>query len=99
LSLPKNGAKKKFHNLEKFIIPPKTLNLQISQSKSKTNTATMAEEVYEGAIGIDLGTFLLPAQMRRISRGRTLANFFPLIGTTYSCGTFSKRCAHQYMNT
>jgi hypothetical protein len=42
------------------------LSLQISQSKSKTNTATMAEEVYEGAIGIDLGTFILAAQMRRI---------------------------------
>jgi hypothetical protein len=26
----------------------------------------MAEEVYEGAIGIDLGTFILAAQMRRI---------------------------------
>jgi hypothetical protein len=32
-SLPKNGAKKSFHNLEKFTIPPKTLSLQISQSK------------------------------------------------------------------
>ena len=26
----------------------------------------MAEEVYEGAIGIDLGMFILAAQMRRI---------------------------------
>jgi hypothetical protein len=43
-------------------IPPKTLNLQISQSKSRTHTSIMAEEVYEGAIGIDLGKFSIAAE-------------------------------------
>jgi hypothetical protein len=48
--------------IEKLNIPPKTPNLQICQSKRRTSTSIMAEEVYEGAIGIDLGEFSIAAQ-------------------------------------
>jgi hypothetical protein len=59
---PKNGTKKSsFHN-RKVKHPakdPQSSNLSIEK---KNNTSIMAEEVYEGAIGIDLGEFSIAAQ-------------------------------------
>jgi hypothetical protein len=61
----------------------------------------MADEVYEGAIGIDLGTFPLSFPPVRSVRWRNavdsiINNFlrprltFSTIGTTYSCGMFER---------
>jgi hypothetical protein len=61
----------------------------------------MADEVYEGAIGIDLGMFPLSLPLARRVHWRSavasiINNFlrprltFPMIGTTYSCGMFER---------
>lgn len=47
----------------------------------------MADEVYEGAIGIDLGKYFYSNEDWEIPRVYcTIADLFTWIGTTYSCG-------------
>jgi hypothetical protein len=86
---------KKFPQSRKVHHPAKDPQSSNFSIEAKTNTSIMADEVYEGAIGIDLGKFHYRCKIATHYPSYNPANFFSLIGTTYSCGTSSKPCANK----